>query len=311
MIAASASDILHFLLEEECREKGSILVTLTGTAGSSSRALGSQMAVCANGQARGSFSGGCMEAAVIAEALDTLATGKTRIVRFGDGSPYIDIKLPCGGGMDLLFLPNPDPAMIRSVLNHLRLRMPVTVGIADGPTATDKLLPTGWRNGVFYRRYWPVPRIIALGQGEDLIALARLAHYFGCDMLSLSPDRHSIVAIRRENQTAQLLSTRTSLPNLVGDPWSAIVFLFHDRDWEEYLLPQALALDAFYYGAVGSPRTQRARREALLLANMPQEKAELLRSSIGLIPSTRDPATLALSILSEIIDSYNLYTSIK
>jgi xanthine dehydrogenase accessory factor len=54
------------------------------------------MAVCADGRHLGSFSGGCIEAAIVAEALDCLKAA--RQVRCGVGSPYIDVRLPCGGG---------------------------------------------------------------------------------------------------------------------------------------------------------------------------------------------------------------------
>jgi xanthine dehydrogenase accessory factor len=36
-------------------------------------------------------------------------------------------------------------------------------------------------------------------------------------------------------------------------------FLFHDHDWEEALLPPALAQEALYHGAIGSQRTHAAR----------------------------------------------------
>ena len=43
------------------------------------------------------------EAAIIAEAQDCLAKNANRIVRYGKDSPYIDIRLPCGSGIDVFF----------------------------------------------------------------------------------------------------------------------------------------------------------------------------------------------------------------
>jgi xanthine dehydrogenase accessory factor len=71
------------------------------------------------------------------------------------------------------------------------------------------------------------------------------------------------------------------------------------------LLPQALRLPGFYFGAVGSGRTHRARLETLPAAQVPEHLRQALRGPIGLIPATRDPATLALSILSEIVQEYD------
>ena len=100
------------------------------------------------------------------------------------------------------------------------------------------------------------------------------------------------------------LNTRTPLPPITGDAWTAFVFAFHDHDWEEFLLPQALALPGFYHGAVGSRRTHHARVDALRSAGVPAAQIDALRGSIGLIPATRHPATLALSILAELVQDY-------
>ena len=95
-LAISPADILHFAHKHA--GAGVVLVTLVGIAGSSPRALGAQMAVAADGDYRGSFSGGCIEAAIVAEALAVLDDGETRMVRFGAGSPSFhelreDLKL--------------------------------------------------------------------------------------------------------------------------------------------------------------------------------------------------------------------------
>ena len=129
-IATVPQDILAFLADDPGAEAGSVLVTLTGIEGSTSRALGAQLAVRADGSYLGSFSGGCIEAAVVAEALAVLAEGRGRTVRYGVGSPFIDIRLPCGGGIDLLFTPRPDLAALRRVLESLEARQPAALDVA-------------------------------------------------------------------------------------------------------------------------------------------------------------------------------------
>ncbi|AWT14871.1 XdhC family protein [Stenotrophomonas maltophilia] len=59
------------------------------------------MAVREDGLYCGFVSGGCVERAVAFEALDVIALGGDRQMRYGQGSPYIDIVLPCGGGITL------------------------------------------------------------------------------------------------------------------------------------------------------------------------------------------------------------------
>lgn len=308
MIATAPADILRFLLTGAEQGLEGVLVTLTGIETTSSRGIGCQMAVAADGSYAGSFSGGCVEAAVVSEALDSLASGEAKLVRFGVDSPYLDIRLPCGGGVDLLFNPRPDLAAIAQVLQRIDVRQPSALRLSrEGMSAIE---PSGtsphsdWHGQDFEVDYVPPLRIVALGQGEDLTAFARLAQGFGAGVTALSPDEGALQVLGDEGVETIELVGRTALPLFASDPWTATIFLFHDRDWEEGLLPQALSRPAFYYGAVGSRRTHQARLQLLRAAGVPEEVCGLLHGPVGLIPATRDPATLALSILAEVVRDY-------
>lgn len=300
-IAHDDRSILGLLIEGAAAGVDGVLVTLTGIEGASSRGIGAQMAVLADGRSAGSFSGGCVEAAVIAEAQDVLAQGYGRTVRYGIGSPYLDIRLPCGGGIDLLFTPRPDPAALAQVLAQLEDRKAAVLSLNEAGAALAEMPGTPGGAQGFQRAYAPPLRLVALGHGEDLTALVRLARAFGLAVEAYAPAGDRLAAA--EPGVIPLLS-RTALPDLGGDPWSAFVFLFHDHDWEEQLLPHALAQDGFYHGAVGSARTHRARLAGLRASGVPQESLDKLRGGIGLIPATRDPGTLALSILGEMVQDY-------
>src|SRR3546814_3261056 len=93
-------------------------------------------------------------------------------------------------------------------------------------------------------------------------------------------------------------------PDSVADPWTAFIFLSHDRDWEEALSPGALGLPRLYIGALGSRRAHAARTEMLEAAGAPAAAIRAVRSPVGLIPSTRDPSSLAVSIMAEIAEAY-------
>jgi xanthine dehydrogenase accessory factor len=309
MIATTSADILRFVLARTGECVGTILVTLTAIEGSSPRAIGAQMAVAEDGRYVGSFSGGCIEAAVVAEAIGTLEHGRAKLVRFGAGSPYLDIRLPCGGGIDLLFNPRPDRQVITEVLSQHDRREMAALRLADDGVHSDTIDSArsiaGWSEGSFRLGYAPKLRIVAMGQGEELTALARLAAAFGAEVSVLSPDERTLVDLDAEGFDTVRLTSRTRLPPLVTDPWTAIISIFHDRDWEEELLPRALQLSSFYVGAIGSQRTQDVRRSALREAGVPEDLRLKLRTSVGLIPATRDPATLALSALSQIVQDYH------
>ncbi|NIJ38381.1 xanthine dehydrogenase accessory factor [Sphingopyxis panaciterrae] len=307
MIATAAADILAFALARIDEGLGTALVTLTDIEGTSPRAIGAQMAVAEDGRYAGSFSGGCIEAAVVAEATGTLADGRARLVRFGAGSPYLDIRLPCGSGIDLLFNPHPDPAALAGVLSNLDRRMVATLRLShEGVDAEGggDASATGWQGKDFRICYPPRLRIVAMGQGEELTALARLGTVFGADVCVLSPDRRALAELAAEGTAAIELTARTHLPPVATDPWTAVVSVFHDRDWEEELLPRALELPGFYVGAIGSQRTRAARLDALRAAGVPDRLVRKLQTSVGLIPATRDPATLALSILAQVAEQY-------
>ena len=78
--------------------KGVALATVVTTWGSSPRPVGSQLAVDDGGKFVGSVSGGCIEGAVIKEAMDAIATGKPRLLDFGVTNEQAwDVGLACGG----------------------------------------------------------------------------------------------------------------------------------------------------------------------------------------------------------------------
>ena len=93
--------VCQFLAVVASRGQRTVLVTVGSVEGSSMRNPGTIMGVAEDGSFAGSLSGGCIENAVVSEALEVLKEGSARVVRFGSGSPYLDIKLPCGGGLAL------------------------------------------------------------------------------------------------------------------------------------------------------------------------------------------------------------------
>lgn len=81
--------------------KGAVLVTLVEIRGGAARPLGAQMVVREDGRYCGFVSGGCVEAAAAFEALEVMGSGRDREICYGEGSPWFDIVLPCGGGITL------------------------------------------------------------------------------------------------------------------------------------------------------------------------------------------------------------------
>ena len=74
------------------------LVTVVETWGSAPRPVGSHLVIDADGNFEGSVSGGCVEGAVISEAIEVIETGKPRMLEFGvaDETAW-RVGLSCGG----------------------------------------------------------------------------------------------------------------------------------------------------------------------------------------------------------------------
>ncbi|MGB3627118.1 MAG: XdhC family protein, partial [Henriciella sp.] len=91
------------------RETGpAALVMITGTVGGAVRAPGALMAVSADGDIAGYISGGCIDADVVLQAHAALKHGQAKSLRYGAGSPFVDLPLPCGGAIDLVIEPDAD-----------------------------------------------------------------------------------------------------------------------------------------------------------------------------------------------------------
>ncbi|MEK9970483.1 MAG: XdhC family protein [Ferrovibrio sp.] len=94
----TSADILAAALGWKQAGKGVALATVVTTWGSAPRPVGSQLAVDDEGKFIGSVSGGCIEGAVVTEALDAIADGKPRLLDFGvsDAQAW-EVGLACGG----------------------------------------------------------------------------------------------------------------------------------------------------------------------------------------------------------------------
>ena len=97
-MTTDSTDILATALDWKQSGKGVALATVVTTWGSAPRPVGSQLAVDDEGKFVGSVSGGCIEGAVVTEALDAIADGKPRMLDFGvsDAQAW-EVGLACGG----------------------------------------------------------------------------------------------------------------------------------------------------------------------------------------------------------------------
>jgi xanthine/CO dehydrogenase XdhC/CoxF family maturation factor len=90
--------ILKLVAAWHAAGKGVAMATVVTTWGSSPRPVGSKLAVDESGAFIGSVSGGCIEGAVIEEALGAIRDGKPRLLDFGVTNEQAwEVGLACGG----------------------------------------------------------------------------------------------------------------------------------------------------------------------------------------------------------------------
>lgn len=83
------------------------------------------------------------------------------------------------------------------------------------------------------------------------------------------------------------------------DRGTYVCVLSHDPKFDETALEIALRSEAAYVGAIGSRKTQQARRERLAAGGVTPEQIARLHGPIGLDLGGKEPAETALAILAE------------
>src|SRR6201987_881556 len=98
MLTTTDTDILKAAEDWRKDVREVALATVVETWGSAPRPVGSNLIIDGEGNFLGSVSGGCVEGAVVPEALDVIESGKPRMLEFGvaDETAW-KVGLSCGG----------------------------------------------------------------------------------------------------------------------------------------------------------------------------------------------------------------------
>lgn len=131
--------------------------------------------------------------------------------------------------------------------------------------------------------FWPVPTMVVMGDGLIAEALRDTGRLLGWAVRVL-PDVQAAVA---------------AVDGL--RPSDAVVVLSHDRAADGPTLAAALGSGVGYVGALGSRRTQLARREWLTEHGVAPEVQARIHGPAGLDIDAHTPAEIAISIVAEII----------
>lgn len=305
-------DVFRFLESQQKVGQQCAIAIVTAVNGPSAKEVGAVMAVSEGREYVGSVSNGCVDRDVAGHALECIKKNEIRHIKYGDGSPYFDIVLPCGGLIELLIVPNPELFAISKAAQLLSDRKPISVVI--NPNAQQRLstYPMHERGvgGNYCYDYAPQLHISIAGRGEEAIALARLARAAFYDVSVCSPEDDVLEICEALGASVHRLHLTDRIPETPDDAWAAYVLLFHDHEWEKHLLTHAVEKNLFYIGAMGSQKTHKRRIETLRNAGISDESSSRICGPIGLIPSTRDAPKLAVSILAEIVSMYRSHVDV-
>lgn len=288
------------------------LFTVVATWGASPRPPGAMLLLDADGQETGSVSGGCVEDDLRRRVRSgEFDAGLPRLLSYGvETEDAARFGIPCGGRLDVLVEVITEPApwrlLRRAISERRRLRRRVC--LATGEASLHKVPGAATAPGTFRfdgetleRDFGPGLRIIIIGAVHITRHLLPMARALGYDVVVCDPRPGRLVELTALGATLDGRMPDDCVRDLADDPSSAVVALTHDPRLDDMALMEALGSRAFYVGALGSSRTQAARRERLKQLGLSEAQVQRLHGPVGLPLGGRLPAEIAVSIAAELI----------
>ncbi len=325
MSASRKDQIPEIALEWLHAGKRAALATVLETWGSAPRPAGSQLAISGQGEIEGSVSGGCVEGAVVAEALEALQDGRPRILEFGvaDEDAFA-VGLACGGRIKVLVEPVGDSpgldaddlarlvdarrsktaaALLVNIENWER-RIVSGVAVAGNSVVRDRIRAdsSGFTNGWFVGIHNPPLRLIVVGAVHIAQALLPMARLAGYDPVLIDPREAFGSESRFPGERITHFWPDEAIAEEKPDSRTAIVTLAHDPKIDDPAISAGLRSDAFYLGCLGSTRTHAKRLERLRSVGVSEPDLSRLHAPIGADIGARSPAEIAIAIMAEITE---------
>lgn len=285
-------------------EGNTVLAILTATSGSAYRKAGAAMAIASDDSWAGAITSGCVEADIVLQAREVRATGRPKRLCYGENSPYFDIRLPCGGSIEVTLFLLRDRPVLERLAERRKQRIPVCLHVFPH----GKLVLCGGGHadsevGGLVIHFAPPTRLVILGAGSEALVFAQMAASLGRDHILLSHDETTLRSTGSLGITNRALTRLGDLRSVPIDAHTAVTLFYHDHDREPQILQYVLASEAFYIGAQGSARAHLTRLAQLEALGIVEQERGRVHGPIGLIRSTRDPQALAISVLAEITEA--------
>ena len=316
---------------------GAALATVVETWGSSPRPAGSLLAVNDKSAFTGSVSGGCVENAVVTEALDLIEKGGFKSLDFGvaDENAW-KVGLACGGEIRVFVTAVTPPwrDTLKRLMAAAEKKRPAALvvdlatgapGLAVAGEPADGAAQPGWLAGPvaealrddkggmvagpdgerrFVGVFNPPLRLLVIGAVHIAQSLARMAAEAGFEVVVIDPRGAWASAERFPGIAVDRRWPDQAMAALKPDRRTAIVSLSHDPKLDDPALLAAMKSEAFYIGALGSRRTHEYRLKRLTAAGADTQSLARIHGPVGLDIGALTPAEIALSIIGQIVQTH-------
>ncbi len=315
-----AIDYPALALEWHRSGRGAVLATVVETWGSAPRPVGSQLVIDRDGAMEGSVSGGCVEGAVITEAMEAIEDGKARLLDFGvSDDQAFAVGLACGGRIRVLVEPVggvlAEPLLAKLVEARAKRRQ--IAYVAD--LQSDVRCLAGReefgerfrldRSGVeedertFVAVHNPPLRMVVVGAVHIAQPLVMMARACGYDPTLIDP-RPVFGSEERFTGYPILDDWPDEALEAHGlDARTAVVTLTHDPKLDDPAIKVAIRSDCFYLGCLGSNRTHAKRVERLSAEGFTEGEINRIHAPVGLNIGALSPAEIAVSIMAQITET--------
>lgn len=302
-----------------------VLATLYAVAGGAPRPPGSQMLFTADAVA-GFLSGGCLEADLAAHAREVMRDGRPRRLVYGEGGLFPDIRLVCGGRVEILMegvaVGDPAAARLIALADQRRPALWVSDGVGRACWAEDERRPLldpvldraadglqaarGARcvplegGAAVALRFRPKRRLVTVGADPTALAIAELAARSGFESWLVRPkgpvEPPPLAGVRYDRRPVEAAFDAIGL-----DRWTHVAIATHEMETDEAALLAALRSEAAYVGVLGARRRLPERLARLRAAGIPEARLSELKAPIGLDLGGKAPFEIAIAVLAEVI----------
>jgi xanthine dehydrogenase accessory factor len=340
-------ELLGHLTNWTNQHKQFAIATVIQTWGSAPRPVGSAMIVSEDQEMAGSVSGGCVEGAVLREALPLIEAGAAKKLAFGvaDEEAWA-VGLSCGGQIQVFaerFLAFDDRPEERKVWEKLQSCLQnnepcvLLTRLQDGESRHLLVLPDGTTLGrenaaltaearrayrerknqvvetagtPYFAQVFPRrSRMLIIGAAHITVDLVTLANLYDFETVVIDPRGIFSNKTQFDTPPDQLIEKYPAevLPDFELDAYTYAVVLSHDPKIDDNALHLLLPSEVAYIGALGSRKTHAKRIKRLTEAGFSDEDIDRIHAPIGVDINAKTPREIAMSIMAEIIKTKNAY----